>query len=73
MSGSDVLEARLTELEIKLAFADDTVQSLITADLEQSRRIAALEALAQALRGELAALRSGSPGDAQAEPPPPHY
>lgn len=67
------LEQRLTELEIKLTFIDDTVRTLADADADQSRRIVALEGLLRAARSELAALRLAQADDPRFEPPPPHY
>ncbi|MBN8714916.1 MAG: SlyX family protein [Xanthomonadales bacterium] len=70
---SDALELRLTELEIKLTFMDETVRALAEADADQSRRIVALESLLRAARNELAALRQSQADDPRLEPPPPHY
>jgi SlyX protein len=68
-----VIEARLTELEVKLAFVDETVHGLSSADVELSQRLAALERAVRDLRGDLANLRAGPGSDPLAEPPPPHY
>jgi SlyX protein len=67
------LERRLTELEVRLTFIDDTVHALGAADAEQALRIAALERVVRELRTELASVRAGAGGDAHDEPPPPHY
>jgi SlyX protein len=67
------LERRLTELEVRLTFIDDTVHALSAADAEQALRIAALERVVRELRTELASVRAGAGGDAHDEPPPPHY
>ncbi|RUL66113.1 SlyX family protein [Dyella dinghuensis] len=66
-------EQRLTELEVKLAFIDDAVQALVTADADQSVRIATLERMIRDLRSELATVRTGQGHDPHSEPPPPHY
>ncbi|MET0332228.1 MAG: SlyX family protein [Dyella sp.] len=66
-------EQRLTELEVRLTFIDDTVHALAGADAEQSLRIAALERLVRDLRGELSSLRHDAGSDPHSEPPPPHY
>jgi SlyX protein len=66
-------EQRLTELEVRLAFIDDAVQGLVSADAEQSLRIVALERLLRDLRSELEAARVGQSSDPHSEPPPPHY
>jgi SlyX protein len=70
---SEQMDLRLTELEVKLSFVDDTVSGLSTADVEQSQRLAALERAVRELRAEISGMRTGFGPDAQAEPPPPHY
>ncbi|WP_458072209.1 SlyX family protein [Rhodanobacter sp. BL-MT-08] len=69
----DTLEQRLTEMEVKLTFIDDTVQALASADADQSVRIASLERALRDLRGELSSMRIGNADDPHSEPPPPHY
>jgi SlyX protein len=70
---SEALELRLTELEIKLTFVDDTVRALAQADADQSLRIAELERTLRDLRRELASQRLAQADDPHGEPPPPHY
>jgi len=67
------LEQRLTELEVRLTFIDDTVNGLASIETEQAQRILALEQLIRDLRQELASLRVGQAHDPHSEPPPPHY
>jgi SlyX protein len=67
------LEQRLTELEVKLTFIDDTVNALGAADADQSQRIAMLERIIRDLRSELSTMRLSQGHDPQSEPPPPHY
>ncbi len=67
------IEQRVTELEIKLTFVDDTVRALADADADQSLRIATLERTLRDLRRELASLRLAQADDPHGEPPPPHY
>ncbi|PXV61394.1 SlyX protein [Dyella jiangningensis] len=69
----DSLQQRLTELEVRLTFVDDTVNALASADAELSMRLAALEDLIRGLRSELSALRTSQGHDPHSEPPPPHY
>jgi len=69
----NTLEQRLTEMEVKLTFIDDTVQALASADADQSVRIASLERALRDLRGELSSMRIGNADDPHSEPPPPHY
>lgn len=68
-----VREERLTELEVKLSFIDDSVNALSTADAEQSRRLLAIERALHELRTEVGALRTALGHDSSVEPPPPHY
>jgi SlyX protein len=72
-TSTDTLGQRLDEMEVKLTFIDEAVQALITADAEQSPRIAALERALRDLRGELASMRVAQSDDPHDEPPPPHY
>jgi SlyX protein len=69
----DTLEQRLTEMEVKLTFIDETVHALASADADQSIRIASLERALRDLRGELSSMRIGHSDDPHSEPPPPHY
>nr|WP_266156795.1 SlyX family protein [Dyella silvatica] len=67
------LDQRLTELEVRLTFIDDTVSALANADADQSQRIAMLERLIHDLRNELSSMRLSHGDDPHNEPPPPHY
>ena len=67
------LEQRLTELEVRLTFLDDTVNALVAAETEQAQRIMVLEQILRELRQELVALRVSQAHDPHSEPPPPHY
>lgn len=66
-------EARITELETRLAFQDDTIQALNDVIVEQQRRLDRLAHQLQVLAGRqdelLGRLELGG-GD---EAPPPHY
>ncbi|MEO6925860.1 MAG: SlyX family protein [Rhodanobacter sp.] len=73
MSNNDETARRLDEMEVRLTFIDDTVQALISADADQSQRIAALERTLRDLRGEMATMRVSQGDDPHDEPPPPHY
>ena len=70
---SDTLEQRLTELEVRLTFLDDTVNALVATETEQAQRILMLEQLLRDLRHELVALRTSHSLHPHSEPPPPHY
>lgn len=71
MSGP--LEDRLTELEVRLAFVDDTMHSLNRIVAAHDRRLDELRTAMERLRGELVAVRGSLDHDARDEPPPPHY
>lgn len=64
-------EARLIELETRLAFQDDHIQALNRGLAEQRQRIADLTAEVAEMRRQLRVL---APPEADAEhQPPPHY
>lgn len=67
------LEQRLTELEVRLTFIDDTVNGLVSIETEQAQQILALEQMIRDLRQGLASVRGGQSHDPHSEPPPPHY
>src|SRR6201991_5015729 len=67
------LEDRVTELEVRLAFVDDTVNELSSADAEIARRLDLLERAVRDLRSDLVNMRAGIGSDPASEPPPPHY
>ncbi|SFW19397.1 SlyX family protein [Luteibacter sp. UNCMF366Tsu5.1] len=67
------VDDRITELEVRLAFIDDTVNGLSSADVEIARRLDLLERAVRDLRSDLVNMRAGLGSDAANEPPPPHY
>ena len=67
------VDDRITELEVRLAFIDDTVNGLSSADVEIARRLELLERAVRDLRSDLVNMRAGLGSDAANEPPPPHY
>ncbi|WP_413626166.1 SlyX family protein [Luteibacter sp. Lutesp34] len=67
------IDARLTELEVRIAFVDDTVNALSSADAEIARRLDLLERAVRDLRSDLVNMRAGLGSDPATEPPPPHY
>jgi SlyX protein len=67
------LEERLTELETRLAFVDDTVGSLSDLVAVHDRQMHELRSTLDRMRIELSALRGTLGHDARDEPPPPHY
>jgi SlyX protein len=67
------LEERLTELETRFAFLEQTAQSLDTTVAAQDRLLSRLRIEYERLQSELSQLRVGLQDDARNEPPPPHY
>lgn len=68
-----VLEARIDELEARVAFQETTLNelsdALAQARIESARGIALIERVV----GELRDLRAQGQNDLSLEPPPPHY
>ncbi|MBS0571413.1 MAG: SlyX family protein [Proteobacteria bacterium] len=67
------LEQRLTELETRIAFLDQAVQSLDATVAAQDRILQDLQREIALFRGELGRVNAVLAQDAQDEPPPPHY
>jgi SlyX protein len=72
---TEPVDERLTELEVRLSFIDDTVNGLSSADTDIARRLDRLERAVRDLRSDLINMRAGigSDPDPATEPPPPHY
>lgn len=68
-------QARLTDLETRLAYQEDTLHTLDALVAEQSRRIALLEARLEQLARRLHGLQHADPGEAPdaLHERPPHY
>ena len=69
----DDLIERVIELEMRLAFQDDTIQRLNTVVTAQAMRIEKLESRFDLALNDLTALRGLLYADPGSEPPPPHY
>jgi len=69
----ELLEDRLTELEVRLAFVDDTMSTLSAAVAEHDRALHEIRLALERLRSDLAGMRGAFSGDVHDEPPPPHY
>jgi SlyX protein len=67
------LEDRLTELEVRLAFVDDTMTTLNATVSEHDRVLADICLAIERLRAELTGVRTALAEDVRDEPPPPHY
>ena len=66
-------EQRLTEIETRVAFQDDAIQSLSDRVYAQQQEIDRLNAWCQRLVERLEAVASPNAADPASEPPPPHY
>lgn len=67
------LEERMTELEVRLSFLEEALESLSDTVARHERSLDGTHALLAALRSELHSLRSGLGGTPAEDPPPPHY
>lgn len=67
------LEDRLTELEVRLAFVDDTMNVLNDTVAAHEQQLLEMRLAMDRLRSELVAMRGSLTQDARDEPPPPHY
>lgn len=73
MHPENPMESRLTELEIKLAFQEDLLETLNTTVARQQQQIDLLQEQMQVLYQQM---RAGSAGGAEGDPlqeVPPHY
>jgi SlyX protein len=70
---STVLEARVVELETRLAFQEQALAELSDALAEARLELSRNELLLRRALEELRASRPGLTGDPADEPPPPHY
>ncbi|ODU44946.1 SlyX family protein [uncultured Aquimonas sp.] len=67
------LVERVVELEMRVAFQDDTMQRLNAVITDQSLRIEQLERRLELMLTDLKSLRGLLYADPVQEPPPPHY
>jgi len=67
------LEDRLTELEVRLAFVDDTMAALNDLVAAHDRQLLDLRNAMDRLRSDLVSVRGSLSHDVHDEPPPPHY
>ena len=71
MSGE--LIGRLDELEMRVAFQDDTIEALNEAVSRQEMMLAKLQRSLELVARRQADLAVSMPGDAEDDQPPPHY
>ena len=67
------MEERLTELESRVAFQDDTIQKLNDVLVEQQRQIDQVSRLVTELKQQLESIQPSIIADVAEETPPPHY
>lgn len=68
-----MLEERLTEIESRVAFQDDTIQQLNDVIVRQQQDIEQLTEELQLLKQQMQALAPSLVVDQAQETPPPHY
>ena len=73
MTDSQSLTARIEALEIRVAYQDETIETLNKTITEQWRKIDALGREVIGLRERLEDAEMKSAGPNASEPPPPHY
>ena len=73
MNHPGTLEERLTELEVRFAFLEDTVATLSDLVAGHDRLLGQFRVEFQRMRDELGVVRTSLSYDAGSEPPPPHY
>lgn len=73
MSEPQSLAARIDALEIRIAYQDETIETLNKTITEQWRQIDALTREMANLRDRLHDAEMKSAAGASPEPPPPHY
>lgn len=67
------MDARMTELEVKLAFQDDLLEALNQTVAQQQQQMDLLQAQMRQLYQQIKSLQPADPAAAADEPPPPHY
>lgn len=72
-SFSSSVDARLTELETRLSFQDNTINELNEVIITQQRRIVQLERAQALLKGQLRIMAPSLTVPASEETAPPHY
>lgn len=72
-TGVDALEQRVTELETRLAFQEQTIGELSDALAQARLELSAQTGLLRRMMDDLRQARTVQFPDASEEPPPPHY
>ena len=66
-------EQRLSEMETRLAFQENTLQELNDALISQQQQIELLQGMLQEMHRRVEDLANSRPAESGKEPPPPHY
>ncbi|WP_455201938.1 SlyX family protein [Kaarinaea lacus] len=67
------MEGRITELESRVAFQDDTIQKLNDVIVDQQQQIDQISAQMAVLKEQIKTLSPEMLADESQETPPPHY
>ena len=67
------MEERLTELESRVAFQDDTIQKLNDVLVMQQRQLDRLSKQVEEIKEQLTTIAPSLIADVDKETPPPHY
>jgi SlyX protein len=67
------LETDIEQLQMKVAFQEDTIEALNNALIAQQRQLDSLEFKLKQVIGKVDAIDPSAGEKEQAEPPPPHY
>lgn len=66
-------DERLTELESRIAFQEDTIDKMSTEMAHQEKQIEMLTRMVKILNSNLESMRGDPLSSSDDEPPPPHY
>jgi SlyX protein len=69
----EAMEARIAELEMRVAFQEDTIHRLNEALVQQHHGQERMQRALERLDATIARMQASSHGDPTPEPPPPHY
>jgi SlyX protein len=67
------LETDIEQLQMKVAFQEDTIEALNNALIAQQRQIDSLEFKLKQVIGKIEAIDPSAGEKEEADPPPPHY
>lgn len=67
------MESRIVELETRIAYQEDMIQSLNDVVAKQESKIDSLQLAIEQLRQQMLQMGSGPVADPSQETPPPHY